>query len=105
MRRDDLPWVLAGLVVSALFWIDPLFVPLALLGPVVTGLVSGWRGRALRPLVLLWVVAGAGAVVSDFVVNREDVLFHVLLTVLMVALAAGAWWVTSRVGRRRAAPA
>jgi hypothetical protein len=103
MRRDDVPWVLAGLVVSALFWIDPLFIPLALLGPIVSGFVLGWRGTALRAVVVLWLVAGIGAVVSDFVVNREDVVFHLVLTVLMVALGAGAWWVASRIGGRRAA--
>jgi hypothetical protein len=29
VRRRLIPWVVAGLVVSALFWIDPLFIPLA----------------------------------------------------------------------------
>jgi hypothetical protein len=41
VTRRLLPWVVAGLVVSALFWIDPLFIPLALLGPIATGAVAG----------------------------------------------------------------
>jgi hypothetical protein len=86
-----LPWIVAGLVVSALFWIDTLFIPLALLGPIVTGAVAGWTGRGLRAIALLWLVAGVGAVVSDFVVNQEDVVFHLVLTVVMIGLAAGAW--------------
>jgi hypothetical protein len=86
-----LPWVVAGLVVSALFWIDPLFIPLALLGPIVTGAVAGWTGRGLRGVALLWLVAGVGAVVSDYVVNQEDVVFHLVLTAVMIGLAAGAW--------------
>jgi hypothetical protein len=86
-----LPWVVTGLVVSALFWIDPLFIPLALLGPIVTGAVAGWTGRGLRGVALLWLVAGLGAVVSDYVVNQEDVVFHLVLTAVMIGLAAGAW--------------
>lgn len=98
--RNTLPWVVAGLVVSALFWIDPLFIPLALVGPLVTGAVLGARGEGLRGPVLLWAVAGLGAVVSDFVVNQEDVVFHVVLTVLMAGLAALAWWIGGLKWRR-----
>jgi cell division protein FtsX len=39
----------------------------------------------------MWAVAGLGAVVSDFVVNQEDVVFHLVLTVVMIGLAAGGW--------------
>jgi hypothetical protein len=91
VSRPWVPWVVAGLVVSALFWIDPLFIPLALLGPIVTGALAAWTGRVLRLVVLMWVVAGIGAVVSDYVVNQEDVIFHLVLTVVMAGLAAGAW--------------
>ena len=105
MSRSLVPWLVAGLVVSALFWIDPIFFPLALLGPVVTGALAGARGVELRAVAAMWAVAGIGAVVSDFVVNREDVVFHLVLTVLMVALAVGAWWAAQALVRRRAAPA
>jgi hypothetical protein len=100
MRRD-LPWVLGGLLVSALFWVDPLFIPLALLGPIVSGVVLAARGVGSRPVAVLWIVAGLGAVVSDFVVEQEDVLFHLVLTVVMVALAAGSWRLVRALRRRR----
>ena len=87
------------------FWIDPLFIPLALLGPIVVGALGGWRGVELRLVALMWAVAGIGAVVSDYVVNQEDVVFHLVLTVLMVGLAAGAWWIAQALARRRSASA
>jgi hypothetical protein len=91
VRRRWLPWILAGLVLSALFWIDPLFIPLALLGPIVTGAMAAWTARGLRFVTVLWLVAGLGATISDYVVNQEDVVFHLLLTIVMIGLAAGAW--------------
>jgi hypothetical protein len=105
VSRRWVPWAAAGLVVSALFWIDPLFIPLALLGPIVVGALGGWRWVELRFVALIWVVAGIGAVVSDYVVNREDAVFHFVLTALMLALAAAAWWIARALARRRAAPA
>jgi cell division protein FtsX len=101
VRRRLIPWVVAGLVVSALFWIDPLFIPLALLGPIVTGALAAWTGRGLRLVLLMWAVAGLGAVVSDFVVNQEDVVFHLVLTVVMIGLAAGGWAALRAIRHRR----
>jgi uncharacterized membrane-anchored protein len=85
--------VLIGLIVSALFWIDPIFIPLALLGPIVIGAVAG-----RRRLPWLWpaaavVVAGLGAVISDWLINHEDVGFHLALTVVMLVLATVSWYV------------
>jgi hypothetical protein len=105
VNRAWIPWAVAGLVVSAFFWIDPLFIPLALLGPIVVGALGGWRAVELRLVALMWAVAGIGAVISDFVVNQEDVVFHLVLTIVMLALAAGAWWVARSLARRRTAPA
>jgi hypothetical protein len=102
MNRTAISWIVAGLVVSALFWIDSTFVPLALLGPVVVGAVAGWRGVESRWPALMWAVAGIGAVVSDYVINQEDVVFHVVLTVVMVGLTALAWWPAQALARRRA---
>jgi hypothetical protein len=48
MNRALLRWILAGVVISALFWIDPLFIPLALLGPLVTGSVARSQPRRLN---------------------------------------------------------
>lgn len=97
--------VVAGVLISGLFWIDPLFVPLALVGPPVSGLLAAWRALPLRWIVVVWLVAGLGAVVSDFVVNQEDVVFHLVLTAIMVVLGAAAWWVGDRLMRRRLAVA
>jgi hypothetical protein len=53
--------------------------------------------------VVVWVVAGFTMLVSDWVVNHEDVAFHAIVTVLMAALASVGWWMGSRFDRRRLA--
>ena len=100
-QRGWVTAVLLGLIVTALFWIDPLFIPLALLGPLVVGAVAGARGEQWLWVAVVWVVAGIGAVVSDYVINQEDVAFHIVLTVIMVALASAAWWVARAASGRR----
>ena len=100
-QRQWVTAVLLGLVVTALFWIDPLFIPLALFGPLVVGAIAGARGEQWLWVAVVWIVAGVGAVVSDYVVNQEDVVFHVVLTVIMVGLASLAWWVARAVRSRR----
>jgi hypothetical protein len=100
-QRQWITAVLLGLIVTALFWIDPLFIPLALLGPLVVGAIAGARGERWLWVAVVWVVAGVGAVVSDFVINQEDVGFHIVLTVVMVGLASLAWWVARVVRSRR----
>ena len=100
-QRQWVTAVLLGLIVTALFWIDPLFIPLALLGPLVVGAIAGARGERWLWVAVVWVVAGVGAVVSDFVINQEDVGFHIVLTVVMVGLASLAWWVARVVRSRR----
>jgi hypothetical protein len=96
--------VVLGLIVTALLWIDPLFIPLGMLGPLVIGAVAGARGEQWLWVAVVWTVAGLGAVVSDFVINQEDVAFHLVLTVIMVALASAAWWVARAATTRRAQP-
>jgi hypothetical protein len=103
-RRLQASAVVLGLVVTALFWIDPLFIPLALVGPLVVGIVAAWKRLPVMWVVVVWLVAGLGAVVSDFVVNQEDVIFHVVLTAFVVGLGAGTWWLAARlIGSRRPA--
>jgi apolipoprotein N-acyltransferase len=60
----------------------PLFM---LGGPLLTGLVLGprWRIGAAA-----WLVAGLFALVVDWIVNHEDVLFHAVVAGLFVALVA-----------------
>ena len=100
-QRQWVTAVLLGLVVTALFWIDPVFIPLAVLGPLVVGAVAGARGEQWLWIAVVWIVAGVGAVVSDFVINHEDVVFHLVLTVIMVGLASLAWGVARAVRSRR----
>lgn len=92
--------VVLGLAITALFWIDPIFIPLALLGPIVVGAIAGVRGIEWLWVAVVFTVAGFGAVISDWVLNHEDVAFHLVLTVVMVALASAAWWIARRVASR-----
>jgi hypothetical protein len=103
-QRAALVALALGLAITALFWVDPIFIPLALLGPLLTGALAAIRGLPLAWPLLVWLVAGLGAVVSDWLVNREDVAFHLVLTVVVVGLAALTWAITRRF-RRSAVPA
>jgi hypothetical protein len=93
--------VLIGLAITALFWLDPIFIPLALLGPIVVGAIAGMRGLPWAWVAVVWLVAGVGAIVSDWALNHEDVAFHTVLTVVMIGLASLAWWAARAVARRR----
>lgn len=101
MPRGLLYAVLGAAAIGGLAWIDPVFVPLVLIGPLVTGFAVGWIGGELRWIVAAWALGGLTMVVSDWIVAQEDVLFHVVLTVVMTALAAGSWWIGRTLGRRR----
>ena len=102
MNRGLLYAVATGAVVGALAWIDPIFIPLVLLGPLFTGALAGWRGwPLLRWVALAWALGGLVMTVSDWIVNEEDVAFHLALTVVMPALAAVAWYAGRFAGRRR----
>jgi hypothetical protein len=90
----------AGAVIGALAWIDPIFVPLVLAGPPISGALAAGKGIAFRWVATAWVVAGISMLVSDWVLNTEDRVFHVAITAIMVALASIGWG-TVRVVRRR----
>lgn len=77
-----------GQVVGLLGWIDPLFFPLVLLSPVVTGAVAAARRIPLASVAVLWCSAGINMTWTDWVVNREDVAFHLVLSVFMPLLAS-----------------
>ena len=70
---------------------DPTFVPLVLVGPLVVGAVAAARQLPLVPVMVLWVSAGLSMLWTDWLVNREDVLFHAVVSVVMAVLAAAGW--------------
>lgn len=94
MSRSSRSLVLAlglGQLVGLLGWVDPIFLLLVLAGPPVSGAVAAARGVPCRWIALLWCSAGLCLAWTDWVVNREDVVFHLGLSLVMPALAAGGW--------------
>ena len=90
---------LLGQLVGLLGWIDPLFLPLVLLGPVVSGAVVAARDVDYPWIATLWASAGVNMAWTDWVINREDVAFHLVLAVVM-PLLAGLGFVVVRLARR-----
>ena len=84
---------LLGQLVAQLGWIDPLFIPLVLVGPLVTGAILGANRVSYAWVAVLWASTGVGMLWSDWVVNQSDVLFHLALAVLMPLLAGIGWGV------------
>jgi hypothetical protein len=96
---------LAAIAIGALAWIDPLFIPLVTLGPLVSGLAAGAYGVDSRTAALPWFLGGLLMLVSDFAINNEDVAFHAMLAVFAAAVAAGAAALGRRIrGTRSPAP-
>ena len=93
--------VVIGQLVAQLGWIDPLFIPLVLLGPVITGAVAMARRISYAWIAALWCSAGLGMTWTDWVVNREDVLFHLALAVIMPLLAGIGYGVVGLATRSR----
>jgi apolipoprotein N-acyltransferase len=86
--------VLGALAINALVF-SPLgdqgFIAIALLGPPLSGFVAGVRGKDMGLVAAAWALSGLSWLVGDWIVNAEDRAFHLVLTVLMVALVwAGA---------------
>jgi hypothetical protein len=77
-------------LISALAWVDPLYIPMILFGPLLTGLVVGLRGADWRPAGAAWGIACLLTLVVDLAINGEDVAFHAVVTVLTVALLRAA---------------
>jgi hypothetical protein len=88
---------IAAVAIGALAWIDPLFIPLVLLGPLVSGLVAGAYGVDSRTIAPAWFFGCMLMLVSDLVIYNEDVAFHAALAVFTAAVAAGAAWVGRRI--------
>jgi hypothetical protein len=88
--------VIAVVAIGALAWIDPLFIPLVTLGPLVSGLVAGAYGVDSRTVALVWFLGGMLMLVSDLAINHEDVAFHAAVAVITAAIGAGAAWLGRR---------
>ena len=94
-----------GQLVGLLGWIDPLLFPLIVVGPLVTGAVAAARGvRAAWPVVL-WASAGLNMLWTDWVLNREDVAFHLGVAVVTALLALAGWAVVQRARAAKGAAA
>jgi hypothetical protein len=92
---------LIGQLVGSLGWIDPLFVPLVLVAPIVTGAVAAARRITYAWIGVLWFSAGINMAWTDWAVNREDLAFHLALSVIMPVLAAVGYGVVRLATRAR----
>jgi hypothetical protein len=84
------------MVIGAVAWVDVLFLPLVLLGPLLAGAVAGIRHGDRLPLAATWFLAGLVMLASDWVVNNEDRAFHLALAFVLAGLASGAHWAALR---------
>ena len=101
MSNRAIAVTLAAVAIGAVAWIGPLFIPLVTLGPLLSGLIAGAYGVDSRTVALAWFLAGMIMLVSDLVINNEDVAFHAMLAVFTAAVAAGAAWIGRRVRAAR----
>ena len=75
-----------------------------LLGPVVTGAVVAARGASYWWAAVVWCSAGINMAWTDWVVNREDVTFHLVLAIVMPLLAGAGFGVVRLAARVRRSP-
>ena len=90
-----------GQLVAQLGWIDPLFILLVLAAPLVTGAIAAAQGVRYRWIAVLWCSTGIGMAWSDWVVNHEDVAFHLGTAVVMPLLAGVGYGVVRLATRGR----
>jgi hypothetical protein len=100
--------VLLGFVAGVLLlvptaYVDALFFPVVLAGPPIVGAVAASIGLSRAPVVALWVGYGLTMLVFDWVVNQEDQVFHLVLTVVMALLALAGYAVVHAMDRLRGA--
>jgi len=100
--------VLLGFVAGVLLlvptaYVDALFFPVVLAGPPIVGAVAASIGLSRAPVVAFWVGYGLTMLVFDWVVNQEDQVFHLVLTVAMALLALAGYAVVHAMDRLRAA--
>jgi hypothetical protein len=102
MTKQTNTLIIASIAIGALAWLDPLFIPLITLGPLVSGLIAGAYRVRPRLVAIPWVCGGLLMLVSDLVINHEDVAFHAVVAVFTALLAAGGAALTRRVRHARA---
>lgn len=90
---------LLGQLVAQLGWIDPLFILLVVAAPLVSGAFAAAQRVRYLWIAVLWCSAGIGMTWSDWLVNREDVAFH-LGTAVVMPLLAGAGFGLVRLATR-----
>ena len=90
--------VLGALAINALVF-SPLgdqgFVAIALLGPPLSGFVAAVRGKDVGLVAAAWALSGVFWLGLDWIVNDEDQVFHLTLTVLMATLV----WIGAQLAR------
>jgi hypothetical protein len=64
-----------------------------------SGALLAYRRVSYTWVAVLWASAGLGMTWSDWVINQEDVLFHLVLSVVMPLLAGIGWGVVSLTSR------
>jgi hypothetical protein len=94
--------ILSVAAISALAWIDPVYVPLITLGPILSGLAAGAAGAEARVVALTWFAAGVIVLLTDLAINHEDVAFHLVVACLTAALGGGFAALGGRLRRRTA---
>lgn len=90
-RKQLVLAALLGQLVGPLGYLEPLFIPLVLAGPVVLGALAAARGLMWSVPVVLWLSAGLNMAWMDWLLFREDVAFHLALAVVMALLTAAGW--------------
>jgi len=90
-----------GQLVGQLGWIDPLFIPLVLLGPIITGALAAAAHITYRWIAVLWCSAGINMLWTDWLVTGGDRLFHLALSAVMPLLAGLGFGVVSLATRPR----
>ena len=93
ITTDVIYAAILGQLVAQLGWIEALFIPLVLAAPPVSGAILATRRVNYRWVAVLWGSTGLGMTWSDWIVNHEDVLFHLALAVIVPLLACIGWGV------------
>lgn len=101
--RRTLVAIAAAVAICAASFVGPIYFLLVLAGPPVTGAIAGARGVRWAYVAITWGVAGIATTIVDYVINREDVVFHIAVTVVMLLTSLAGWAVGAKIHRRRQA--